>query len=226
MKRVRELVFDEMLSKYKFRPQTKTGKEGEKEGTNMEEDERGEHKVFEKVELALVQHCIFAIASANASIERKRSALYTLYKNFLTITRVDSFQAVQKEADKSKKKQKEENSAAIETVKKIAKDEKACAKNVQSKKRRIQMEAKVDAEAEIKKIEAKIATEAKVEKIEMMKMVELEKQEVKEMETKLVEKESFTSVEDKESAKEQAKVKKENFETKKETYVKVTNYEW
>ncbi|CAI5701655.1 hypothetical protein KXD40_002864 [Peronospora effusa] len=154
MKRVRELVFDEMLSKYKFRPQTKTGKEGEKEGTNMEEDERGEHKVFEKVELALVQHCIFAIASANASIERKRSALYTLYKNFLTITRVDSFQAVQKEADKSKKKQKEENSAAIETVKKIAKDEKACAKNVQSKKRRIQMEAKVDAEAEIKKIEA------------------------------------------------------------------------
>ncbi|CAI5721294.1 unnamed protein product [Peronospora effusa] len=252
-KRVRELVFDEMLSKYKFGPQTKTGEEEEKEETDVEEDEEEEHKVFEKVELALVQHRIFAIASADATIERNRSALYTLYKKFFAITRVDSFQAVQKEADKPKKntvkiekKHKEENPAAIETVKKFAKDETACAKNVQLKKRRIQTEAKVDAEAEIKKIEfvkeekeeaaspkkqarkQKIATEAKVEKIEMMKLPaeikkgkkkqKMVKLEVKEMETKLVEKESSTSVKDKKSAKEQAKVKKESFEAKKESF--------
>ncbi|CAH0484672.1 unnamed protein product [Peronospora farinosa] len=256
-KRVRELVFDEILSKYKFGPQTKTGEEEEKEETDMEEDEEEEHKVFEKVELALVQHRIFAIASADATIERNRSALYTLYKKFFAITRVDSFQAAQKEADKPKKKtvkiekkHKEENSAAIETIKKFAKNEKACAKNVQLKKRRIQTEAKVDAEAEIKKIEfvkeekeeaaspkkkatkQKIAMETKVEKIEMMKLPaeikkgkkkqKMVKLEVKEMETKLVEKESSTSVKDKKSAKEQTKLKKENFETKKEPDVTVT----
>ncbi|CAI5732171.1 unnamed protein product [Peronospora destructor] len=255
-KRVRELVFDEMLSKYKFGPQTETGEEEEKEETDKEEDEEKEHRMFEKVELALVQHHIFAIASADVTIERNRSALYTLYKNFFAITRVDSFQAAQKEADrpqkktaKIEKKQKEKKPAAIEIIKKIAKDETTRAKNVQSKKRRTQTEAKVDAEPEIKKIEVvkeekketafsknkareqKTATEAKVEKIEMMnlpaeikkgkKKQKLVEQEKQGMETKPMEKESSTFVKDKKSAKEQANLKNKSFETK-ETYVTVT----
>lgn len=70
-KRVRELVFLPMLSEYKFGPQSAKQKKknakaaadesGETDGDDEEEEE---DKVFELVELAYVQHRLFAIASA------------------------------------------------------------------------------------------------------------------------------------------------------------------
>ncbi|CAH0476006.1 unnamed protein product [Peronospora belbahrii] len=191
-KRVREVVFEEMLTKYKFGPQSKTREEDAKEETDEEEEDEEEHKVFEKVELAQVQHCIFAIASADDTAERNRSALYTLYKKFFTITRVDSLQAAQEEAAKPKNKavrketkQREEKLVATKSVTKCTKDEEGCDQSMKSKKRKINTGVKVEPEAAIVKTEVvkevkfltasvkkkakkqKAVTEVKVEKVEM-----------------------------------------------------------
>ncbi|KAG6974033.1 hypothetical protein JG688_00003250 [Phytophthora aleatoria] len=155
-KRVRELVFEDMLTKYKFGPQSENEKDEEEEETDDEEEES---KVFEQVDVAQVQHRIFAIASADDTAERNRSALYTLYKKFFTITHVDSFQAAQEEAAKPKKIVKKEKKqkvepAETETAQEV-KDEEAGEKkkSKKSKKRKAKKEAEVEADVDAKKIE-------------------------------------------------------------------------
>ncbi|CEG47466.1 ribosomal rna processing protein 1 [Plasmopara halstedii] len=89
-KRVRDVVFEDMMQKYPFQLYSDDKKEMncEKEATDDEE----ETMVFECVDLAQVQHRIFAIASADDTIECNRAALYTLYKKYFSISHVDSFQ--------------------------------------------------------------------------------------------------------------------------------------
>ncbi|KAG3069015.1 hypothetical protein PI124_g20451 [Phytophthora idaei] len=155
-KRVRELVFEDMLTKYKFGPQSEKEKDDDEEETDDEEEES---KVFEQVDVAQVQHRIFAIASADDTAERNRSALYTLYKKFFTMTHVDSFQAAQEEAAKPKKIVKKEKKqkaepAETETAQEV-KDEEAGEKkkSKKSKKRKAKKEAEVEADVDAKKIE-------------------------------------------------------------------------
>lgn len=188
-KRVRELVFEDMLTKYKFGPQSEKEEEEDKEETDEEEEEEAEDKVFEQVEVPQVQHRIFAIASADDTAERNRSALYTLYKKFFTVTHIDSFQAAQEEVAKPTKivkKQKEDKPAAAETAKETTKEEGAAdekKKSKKSKKRKAKKEA--EEEAKVKKVEVvkeenaettspkkkakkqKVATEVKAEDVEM-----------------------------------------------------------
>ncbi|KAI9911442.1 hypothetical protein PsorP6_009762 [Peronosclerospora sorghi] len=92
-KRVRDVVFETMLVKYKFGPQAAKN-EHEVETDREEEEEEEEEKVFPHVDLVQIQHRLFTIASADATIECNRSGLYTLYKKFFLRTHVDSFQAV------------------------------------------------------------------------------------------------------------------------------------
>lgn len=179
-KRVRELVFEDMLTKFKFGPQPEKEQEDEKEETDEEDAEEEEDKVFEQVDVAQVQHRIFAIASADDTAERNRSALYTLYKKFFTVTHVDSFQAAQEEAanptkkakkqKKQKKQKKETKPAAIEKKEETPKAEEEAGetkKSKKSKKRKAKKEAEVEAET-VKKTEIK-AKEAEVVKEELVK---------------------------------------------------------
>ncbi|KAL3666378.1 hypothetical protein V7S43_008629 [Phytophthora oleae] len=142
-KRVRELVFEDMVTKYKFGPQPEKEEE--------ETDEEEEDKVFEQVELAQVQHRIFAIASADDTAERNRAALYTLYKKFFTVTHVDSFQAAQEEAVKPKKEKKQKEIKEQKTEEEKAEDVGEQKKAKKSKKRKAKKEA--EAEAEVLKVE-------------------------------------------------------------------------
>ncbi|KAG7382123.1 ribosomal RNA-processing protein 1 [Phytophthora pseudosyringae] len=157
-KRVRELVFEGMLAQYKFGPQPVKAEEAEE---TDEEEEEEEDKVFEQVDVAQVQHRIFAIASADDTAERNRSALYTLYKKFFTVTHVDSFQAAQEEAAKPKKSAKKEKKVKKmeEEKPEPAKEEDGEKKNKKSKKRKAKKE--VEVEAKVKKVEE--ASEKKVE---------------------------------------------------------------
>ncbi|KAE8993892.1 hypothetical protein PF005_g17723 [Phytophthora fragariae] len=176
-KRVRELVFEDMLTKYKFGPQPE--KESEKDETDDEEDAEEEDKVFEQVDVAQVQHRIFAIASADDTAERNRSALYTLYKKFFTVTHVDSFQAAQEEAAnptkkaKKEKKQKEVVESAVtdkaeDSPKVEETDEKK--KTKKSKKRKAKKEADTEPETEKKtEVEAEKKTETSAKTDDVVK---------------------------------------------------------
>lgn len=97
-KRVRALVFEDMVKKCQFQPPVEKREEN-KEETDTEEDTM----VFERVDLAQVQHRIFAIASADDTPERNRAALYTLYKKFVSVTHVDSLQSVLKQVKEATK---------------------------------------------------------------------------------------------------------------------------
>ncbi|OWZ21578.1 Ribosomal RNA processing protein 1 [Phytophthora megakarya] len=242
-KRVRELVFDDMLTKYKFGPQS----EQEEEETDAEEED----KVFEQVEVAQVQHRIFAIASADDTAERNRSALYTLYKKFFTVTQIDSFQAAQEEASKPKntKKTKDKKPVATETEEEPTKDEDAAAekKPKKSKKRK----AKKEAEVEVKKVEEvkeeqeestsqkksrkrkakkEVGTnveitkvkEAKEEKTETKTTKKAKKQKVAAAKVEDVEMTKTAEKSEQAPVKEQSKLKQEKPEKKKENYVTVT----
>lgn len=115
-KRVRELVFGPLLSTYVFgkapektkkkkRTKKKQADAGEtdEEEREEEEEEEEEEKRFPLVELARVQHRIFAIASADDTAERNRSALYELYGQFFKLTKVDSLKAAATLAESVKK---------------------------------------------------------------------------------------------------------------------------
>ncbi|EEY58618.1 ribosomal RNA processing protein 1 [Phytophthora infestans T30-4] len=168
-KRVRELVFEEMLTKYKFGAQPE--KEKDQEDEEETDDEEEEDKVFEQVDVAQVQHRIFAIASADDTAERNRAALYTLYKKFFTLTHIDSFQAAQEEAAKPKKtvkKEKKDKTPKEEpVVSEAAKDDEVgeTKKSKKSKKRK----AKKIAEGEKKIKKQKVAAEVKTEDQEKKK---------------------------------------------------------
>ncbi|POM71325.1 Ribosomal RNA processing protein 1 [Phytophthora palmivora] len=149
-KRVRELVFDDMLTKYKF------GSQPEKDEEEEETDEEEENKVFEQVEVVQVQHRIFAIASADDTAERNRSALYTLYKKFFSVTQVDSFQAAQEEAKKPKKVAKavkKEKKPAIETVTESTKEEENASEKKSKKSKKRKAKKETEAEVEVQKDE-------------------------------------------------------------------------
>uniref|UniRef100_M4BNE3 Ribosomal RNA processing protein 1 n=1 Tax=Hyaloperonospora arabidopsidis (strain Emoy2) TaxID=559515 RepID=M4BNE3_HYAAE len=171
-KRVRESVFEDLLTKYKCGPQSETKRDDSQEETDEEEGHEKEAKGFEQVEVAQVQHRIFAIASADETAECNRSALYTLYKKFFATTHIDSFQAAQEEAIKPKKivdiekKEKKVKPLARETVKECADVEKAGGENrkksKKSKKREIENEAEGDAKVkdlvktEVKQVEVAV----------------------------------------------------------------------
>jgi ribosomal RNA-processing protein 1 len=251
-KRVRELVFEEMLTKYKF------GAQPEKEGDDKEEtdEEEEEDKVFEQVDVAQVQHRIFAIASADGTAERNRAALYTLYKKFFSVTHVDSFQAAQEEAakpktvvKKEKKTRKQEEKPAepdTQTEEPAKADGAGAKKSKKAKKRKAKKEAtevEVEAAVETEKVEEvkaekietavskkkakkqKTAAEVKVEDVEMTSPAEAEKS--KKKAKKVVEKktEEIKIVEKKTAepkAKEQVKPKQEKVEKRKDAYTTVT----
>ncbi|GMF36054.1 unnamed protein product [Phytophthora fragariaefolia] len=178
-KRVRELVFDDMLLKYKFGPQPEKQDEEETDEEDAEED-----KVFQQVDVAQVQHRIFAIASADDTAERNRAALYTLYKKFFMLTHVDSFQAPQEEAAKpakkvkKEKKQKEEHKPAVtETAKEPEKAEEAAGekkKSKKSKKRKAKKEAEVEPETEAKVETEKAKNETEAKEVEQVKVESVE----------------------------------------------------
>ncbi|KAG6613260.1 ribosomal RNA processing protein 1 [Phytophthora cinnamomi] len=247
-RRVRELVFEDMLLTYKFGPQAE--KESEEEETDEEEQEQEEQKVFELVDVAQVQHRIFALASADDTAERNRAALYTLYKKFFAVTHVDSFQAAQEEAAKKEEEKKEEE--AEPAVNEEEAGEKK--KTKRNKKRKAKKEAEVEAETETepepetkaKKAEAgkeepgkkknkkqKVAADTKGEDVDMTpaetdkatekKQKKQKKEEKKpKQEKKSVEKAPVEPVKEKSPAKEQAKPKQEKVEKKKENYTTVT----
>ncbi|KAF1784151.1 Nucleolar, Nop52 [Phytophthora cactorum] len=239
-KRVRELVFEDMLTKYKFGPQSEKEKDDEEEETDDEEEES---KVFEQFDVAQVQHRIFAIASADDTAERNRSALYTLYKKFFTITHVDSFQAAQEEAAKPKKivkkEKKKAEAAETETAQEVKDEEAGEKKNSKkSKKRKAKKEAEVEADVDAKKSEntkevktetpspkkkakkQKVAAVVKTEDVEQNAKNQKKKQELKKQE-KPVEKKPAAPVK-KSPVKEQLKPKQEKVEKKKESYTTVT----
>ncbi|RLN20749.1 hypothetical protein BBJ28_00001044 [Nothophytophthora sp. Chile5] len=165
-KRVRELVFEAMLTEYKFGPQPEKEEKDETDDEQGEEEE--EDKVFELVELAQVQHRIFAIASADDTAERNRAGLYTLYKKFFAVTKVDSLQAAQEEAanpTKKEKKPKKEKKAEKE-VKEVKETEKPSAeaegekkKSKKARKRKAKQEAEAEVEKEAEKPEEVKETE-------------------------------------------------------------------
>ncbi|KAG4040733.1 hypothetical protein JG687_00016187 [Phytophthora cactorum] len=250
-KRVRELVFEDMLTKYKFGPQSEKEKDDEEEETDDEEEES---KVFEQFDVAQVQHRIFAIASADDTAERNRSALYTLYKKFFTITHVDSFQAVQEEAAKPKKivkkEKKKAEAAETETAQEVKDEEAGEKKNSKkSKKRKAKKEAEVEADVDAKKSEntkevktetpspkkkakkQKVAAVVKTEDVEVKNSpAETEKSKTQKNQKKKqdlkkqekpVEKKPAAPVK-KSPVKEQLKPKQEKVEKKKESYTTVT----
>ncbi|KAG2797676.1 hypothetical protein PC129_g13454 [Phytophthora cactorum] len=250
-KRVRELVFEDMLTKYKFGPQSEKEKDDEEEETDDEEEES---KVFEQFDVAQVQHRIFAIASADDTAERNRSALYTLYKKFFTITHVDSFQAAQEEAAKPKKivkkEKKKAEAAETETAQEVKDEEAGEKKNSKkSKKLKAKKEAEVEADVDAKKSEntkevktetpspkkkakkQKVAAVVKTEDVEVKNSpAETEKSKTQKNQKKKQElKKQEKPVEKKPAApvkkspvKEQLKPKQEKVEKKKESYTTVT----
>ncbi|TYZ58035.1 hypothetical protein PybrP1_002879 [[Pythium] brassicae (nom. inval.)] len=119
-KRVRELVFLPMLSGYKFGAQAEKAKKSKKAKTAADEsgetdgddEEEEEDKVFVDVDLARVQHRLFAIASADGTAERNRGGLYDLYRKFFAITKADSLKALQEEAAKPKSSPKKSKKAS------------------------------------------------------------------------------------------------------------------
>ncbi|KAG7397265.1 ribosomal RNA-processing protein 1 [Phytophthora boehmeriae] len=156
-KRVRELVFEAMVTDYKFGPQPEKELE-ENDETDEEQEEEEEDKVFEKVELEQVQHRIFALASADDTAERNRSALYTLYKRFFTVTQIDSMKASLEEPAKPKKlAKKDKKCKTMEEAIAETKNEEAAKgedangekkKSKKSKKRKAKKEAEVNTEPE------------------------------------------------------------------------------
>ncbi|ETN07988.1 hypothetical protein PPTG_12501 [Phytophthora nicotianae INRA-310] len=250
-KRVRELVFDDMLAKYKFGPQSEKEKSDDEEETDDEEEE---DKVFEQVDVAQVQHRIFAIASADDTAERNRAALYTLYKKFFTVTQVDSFQAAQEEAAKPKKTVKKEKKAKkpkeepVATDKEPVKDEENGdkKKSKKSKKRKAKKEAEVETEAakveDTKEVKAETPSPKKAKKqkvvvggtagvVVMSRPAAATKQQKQQKEKQLeLKKQDEKPVEkkpaDKKAAemspvKEQPKPKQEKAEKKRESYTTV-----
>eukprot|EP00644_Phytophthora_capsici_P003475 jgi/Phyca11/535057/estExt2_fgenesh1_pg.C_PHYCAscaffold_310044 len=160
-KRVKELVFEDMVTKYKF------GSQPEKE--EEETDEEEEDKVFELVELEQVQHRIFAIASADDTAERNRAALYTLYKKFFSVTHVDSFQAAQEEAAKPKEKKEKKQKKQAEVKKEKTEDAEEQKKTKKSKKRKAKKEAETETEVkkESEQVETTSPKKSKKQKVEI-----------------------------------------------------------
>ncbi|CAI5723539.1 unnamed protein product [Hyaloperonospora brassicae] len=169
-KRVRESVFEDLLTKYKCRPELKKEKDDDREETDEEEGDDDEIKTFGHVDVAKVQHRIFVIASADETAERNRPALYTLYKKFFSATQVDSFQVAQEEASQSKKsvsKGKKEEAVKphvlgntnenLEIEKTGGEDRKKAKK---SRKRKTKEEAEADADA-------KTVVKARVKQLEV-----------------------------------------------------------
>uniref|UniRef100_A0AAV1V4L8 Ribosomal RNA processing protein 1 n=1 Tax=Peronospora matthiolae TaxID=2874970 RepID=A0AAV1V4L8_9STRA len=151
-KRVRESVFEDLLTKFKCGPLSETKIDDSQEETDGEEGDEEEEKRFEQVEVAQVQHRIFAIASADETAECNRSGLYTLYKKFYATTHIDSFQAAREEAKQIvdiEEKEKKVKPLARETVKECADVGKAGGedrkKSKKFKKREIKNEAEGDA---------------------------------------------------------------------------------
>ncbi|GMF22606.1 unnamed protein product [Phytophthora lilii] len=215
-KRVRELVFEDMLTKFKFGPQPEKEQE-EKEDTD-DEGEEEEDKVFEQVEVAQVQHRIFAIASADDTAERNRSALYTLYKKFFTITHVDSFQVAQEEAakpakkaankEKKEKKQHKEEKVDASKTEEVTKEEETVGEKKKSKKSK-KRKAKKEAEVEAENVAKTKVEEAKEENIETPSKKKAKKQKIA-TETKAEDVEMTTpAVESKKSKKKQKQGKKQ-----------------
>ncbi|KAF4148878.1 Nucleolar protein Nop52, partial [Phytophthora infestans] len=205
-KRVRELVFEEMLTKYKFGAQPE--KEKDQEDEEETDDEEEEDKVFEQVDVAQVQHRIFAIASADDTAERNRAALYTLYKKFFTLTHIDSFQAAQEEAAKPKKtvkKEKKDKTPKEEpVVSEAAKDDEVgeTKKSKKSKKRK----AKKIAEGQVETTKIEDAKEVQTETSSPKKKIKKQKV-AAEVKTEDVEMKSPSA--ETEKSKKQKKQKKE-----------------
>ncbi|KAL4114524.1 hypothetical protein PRIC2_014458 [Phytophthora ramorum] len=221
-KRVKELVFEDMLTKYKFGPQPEKEDEEEEE---TDEEEQEEDKVFELVDVAQVQHRIFAIASADDTAERNRSALYTLYKKFFTVTHIDSFQAAQEEAakptkktkkEKKQKKPKEEETPKIEESSKTEEDagEK---KSKKSKKRKAKKDAEAEAEVKVEEVQEEKTEAPAKKKSKKQKIATKAKDEDVEMKTPPVESEK--------SKKKQKKQKKQEEAMKAEKVEKVEKVE-
>lgn len=216
-KRVRELVFEAMVTDYKFGPQPEKEKVSKQDGESDEtDDEEEQDKVFEQVELAQVQHRIFALASADDTAERNRSALYTLYKRFFTVTHVDSMQA----AMEPKKEKKQKKAKKVEEPVVTEETEGESKKKKKSKKRKAKAEP--EAEEAVKEPEEKVVAKKAEEAAASKKKAKKQKVEAKdvEMETPVEVKESKKQKKSKEEpAKEE---KKSNKSKQKETETPAT----
>ncbi|KAF4320443.1 hypothetical protein JM18_003572 [Phytophthora kernoviae] len=225
-KRVRELVFEAMVTGYKFGPQAEKEVE-EKDETDEEQEEEEEDKVFENVELEQVQHRIFTLASADDTAERNRSALYTLYKRFFTVTQVDSMQASLKEAAKPKKTMKKDKKSKIveepvtETKKEEpSKDEETSGEKKKSKKsmkRKAKKEVEVETETEPEATKVDEAKEEKTEAVAPTKKKNKKQKAIHEVEVKDVKMASPTEKEGKQLKKQK---KEKQDEEKAPTSVK------
>ncbi|RLN94027.1 hypothetical protein BBJ28_00021157 [Nothophytophthora sp. Chile5] len=211
-KRVRELVFEAMLTEYKFGPQPEKEEKDETDDEQGEEEEE-EDKVFELVELAQVQHRIFAIASADDTAERNRAGLYTLYKKFFAVTKVDSLQAAQEEAanpTKKEKKPKKVEKAEKEMKEAEKPSDEAVGEKKKSKKAR-KRKAKQEAEAEVEK-EVEKPEEVKETEPEAATPSKKSKKQKVSVENEQVDVEMATPVAEKTKTKKSKKEKKQKQE--------------
>ncbi|KAF1790203.1 Nucleolar, Nop52 [Phytophthora cactorum] len=190
-KRVRELVFEDMLTKYKFGPQSEKEKD----------DER--RRLMTRKRKARCAAPDLRIASADDTAERNRSALYTLYKKFFTITHVDSFQAAQEEAAKPKKIEVKDEEAGEKKNPRNLRNAKLRRKREEGQKQKVAAVVKTE-DVEVKNSPAE--TEKSKTQKNQKKKQELKKQEKPE----------------KSPVKEQLKPKQEKVEKKKESYTTVT----
>ncbi|KAL7687565.1 putative nucleolar, Nop52 [Plasmopara halstedii] len=187
-KRVRDVVFEDMMRKYQFQLYSDDKKEMncEKEATDDEE----ETMVFECVDLAQVQHRIFAIASADDTIECNRAALYTLYKKYFSITHVDSFQFRMEESVKVQEKEEKVEEKTSESEKENE------TKNVKKSKKR---KVKKKVEGEENQVQSTTLKEEKIEDVQTI--VKTTTKKIKTQKTCDVETEAVSSEQSKQEKK-------------------------